>query len=269
MKRLLATAAAVSVIGLPLASISFAPAAEAITNPAQNPHPITVKGDDGNTYTDGADTLPGYDDEACTYIPGAWFDFDNNRVHYADGQSIAWTEWDRATGYADWKAKHDKPTAPSSAKPTSPSTPKAASSPSSKPSTGGGASGGTSKSSHHSTATSPASAGATTVPSAGAATSAAPTGTASPTGTATAAPTEAASQAAVADATTTSTEAGAPVTDASPSATTTDARIADVAADTSSSSISGFAIIGGLVAVAALLLGGNAVYRRSRKESVQ
>jgi hypothetical protein len=79
----------------------------AVTNPADNPSPITVTGDDGNTYHDGADTLPGYDDEECTYIPGAWFDFANNRVRYADGQSIPWTEWDRASGYNEWLASRN------------------------------------------------------------------------------------------------------------------------------------------------------------------
>ena len=57
-----------------------------VTNPADNPHKITVKGDDGQTYVDGQDTLPGYDDEECTYIPGAWFDCDNSKPqkrHYA------------------------------------------------------------------------------------------------------------------------------------------------------------------------------------------
>lgn len=76
----------------------------AVTNPADNPAPITVQGDDGNTYHDGEDTLPGYDDEACTYIPGAYFDFAAGRVRYADGQSIQWTEWDRASGYSEWLA---------------------------------------------------------------------------------------------------------------------------------------------------------------------
>ena len=74
----------------------------ALTNPADNPSPITVQGEDGNTYNDGADTLPGYDDEECSYIPGAWFDFANNKVHYADGQWIHWTEWSRASGYSQW-----------------------------------------------------------------------------------------------------------------------------------------------------------------------
>mgnify|MGYP000328911735 FL=1 len=98
IRALLASAIAVSSI------IGSALAANAVTNPADNPAPITVQGDDGNTYHDGEDTLPGYDDEECTYIPGAWFDFANNRVHYADGQSIAWTEWDRASGYREWLA---------------------------------------------------------------------------------------------------------------------------------------------------------------------
>lgn len=92
-------------VGLVLAGVALAPLASAnITNPADNPHKITVTGDDGNTYVDGQDTLPGYDDVACTYIPGAYYDFENNKVRYADGQSITWTEWDRATGYKDWQA---------------------------------------------------------------------------------------------------------------------------------------------------------------------
>lgn len=122
MKRIIS--AAIASAGLVVASVSLAPAAQAITNPADHPHKITVKGDDGNTYVDGQDTLPGYDDEACTYIPGAWFDFDNNRVHYADGQSIPWTEWDRATGYKAWLAKKSQP---------SPTTPKPKPKPKPKP----------------------------------------------------------------------------------------------------------------------------------------
>lgn len=99
------TSARVTLLAAPalaLVALGLSAPAEAITNPAANPRPITVKGDDGKTYTDGADTLPGFDDEDCTYIPGAWFDFDNNRVRYADGQSIPWTEWERATGYKKW-----------------------------------------------------------------------------------------------------------------------------------------------------------------------
>ena len=98
-----------------LGALALSPAQAAVTNPASNPHRIEVLGDDGQTYVDGQDTLPGFDDEACTYIPGAYFDFANNRVHYADGQSIAWTEWDRATGYREWLAKQGQ----STPKPTS------------------------------------------------------------------------------------------------------------------------------------------------------
>ncbi|MFC5676841.1 hypothetical protein [Aeromicrobium endophyticum] len=128
MKRTLSTALAAA--SLVVVTIGLAQPAQAITNPADNPRPITVKGDDGKTYTDGEDTLPGYDDEACTYIPGAYFDFDNNRVRYADGQSIPWTEWERATGYKEWKAKQSKPAAPATPKAT---TPAAAKTPAPKP----------------------------------------------------------------------------------------------------------------------------------------
>lgn len=103
MKRSLPLVAAVA--ATLLGAVVMAPSATAITNPAANPHKITVQGDDGKTYVDGQDTLPGYDDEECTYIPGAWFDFANDRVHYADGRSIPWTEWDRATGYEAWLKK--------------------------------------------------------------------------------------------------------------------------------------------------------------------
>ena len=106
IRALLASAIAVSSI------IGSALAANAVTNPADNPAPITVQGDDGNTYHDGEDTLPGYDDEECTYIPGAYFDFAANRVRYADGQSIHWTEWDRASGYREWLANQNETTAP-------------------------------------------------------------------------------------------------------------------------------------------------------------
>ena len=92
---------AAAVLGAALVVIP-AWSASAVTNPAANPSPITVTGDDGNVYHDGLDTLPGYDDEECTYIPGAYFDFAKNLVHYADGKSIRWTEWDRASGYRAW-----------------------------------------------------------------------------------------------------------------------------------------------------------------------
>lgn len=125
------------------AALGPAVAAQAVTNPADNPSPITVKGDDGNTYIDGQDTLPGFDDEECTYIPGAFFDFANNRVHYADGQSIAWTEWSRATGYSEWLAEQNSKPEP---KPSATSTQSSTSGSSTK-------SGGSSKSTSGSSAT--------------------------------------------------------------------------------------------------------------------
>lgn len=103
MKRLL-SAIAVTAVAAGVTLIA-APAANAVTNPADNPRKVTVQGSDGNTYIDGQDTLPGYDDYDCTYIPGAWFDFEKNRVYYADGSWIPWTEWERATGYKEWLAK--------------------------------------------------------------------------------------------------------------------------------------------------------------------
>ncbi|MFM6980933.1 MAG: hypothetical protein ACKOWE_05975 [Micrococcales bacterium] len=117
-------------IALAVIAIAVGPAtsALAVTNPASNPAPITVTGDDGNTYNDGADTLPGFDDEECTYIPGTYFDFANNKVHYADGQSIHWTEWDRATGYQDWQVKQSQVSTPvKTATPSSSASPSTAS----------------------------------------------------------------------------------------------------------------------------------------------
>lgn len=118
------------------AALAVLPAwsASAVTNPAANPYPVTVTGDDGNVYHDGLDTLPGYDDEECTYIPGAYFDFAKNLVHYADGKSVPWTEWDRASGYKVWltnqKSSTSKQTATASpvAKSASTSDPEATSS---------------------------------------------------------------------------------------------------------------------------------------------
>jgi hypothetical protein len=101
---------AAAVLALALVAIP-AWSASAVTNPASNPYPITVTGDDGNVYHDGLDTLPGYDDEECTYIPGAYFDFAKNLVHYADGKSIPWTEWDRASGYKVWLTNQKSSTA--------------------------------------------------------------------------------------------------------------------------------------------------------------
>jgi hypothetical protein len=161
MKRIISAAVAVS--GLVLVTVGLAPAAQAITNPADNPHKITVKGDDGKTYVDGHDTLPGYDDEECTYIPGAWFDFDNNKVHYADGQSITWTEWERATGYQQWQDHKDDDNGSGSGggggSTSTPKPPKAPSTPKSTPTKGSGSSGKPGKS--HSAASGSATDGTT------------------------------------------------------------------------------------------------------------
>lgn len=260
MKRPLAALTTAALLGLALAA-PLAPAAHAaVTNPADNPHPITVKGDDGRTYTDGEDTLPGYDDVECTYIPGAWFDFDNNRVHYADGQSIPWTEWERASGYDEWKAKQAKGTSASSApstaaggttksttptrKPSAKPTPKPAAKPSAKPTT---------------TASAPASptAAPTATASAGESAAALPSDAATPGESIAAVPTDTAVDAAV--------DGGiSPV--AASDGDTTEA----VAATSGGSLGAGLGIVGGLAAAAGLLLVGNAVYRRrSRKEPVQ
>jgi hypothetical protein len=87
---------------------ALAPAAHAtdITNPAENPAPINVT-IDGQTYRDGADTLPGYDDYACTPIPNVQYDFSNDQIQYYDGQgnlitTAHWTEWDRISSYQTW-----------------------------------------------------------------------------------------------------------------------------------------------------------------------
>ena len=42
---------------------------------------------DGQTYRDGADTLPGYDDDACTPIPNVQYDFADNQIQYYDGRA--------------------------------------------------------------------------------------------------------------------------------------------------------------------------------------
>jgi len=79
----------------------------AVTNPAQNPYPVEVQ-IDGQTYRDGCDTLPGYDDYACTAIPDVQYDFADNYIFYYDDQgdllaTAPWTEWSRITSYATWE----------------------------------------------------------------------------------------------------------------------------------------------------------------------
>jgi len=81
---------------LSVAVWSIAPAAHAqgVTNPAKNPSPIEVT-IDGQTYSDGRDTLPGYDDVACTPIPGIQYDFENDQIQYYDsyGKLLKTANW--------------------------------------------------------------------------------------------------------------------------------------------------------------------------------
>jgi len=97
-----------------------APAAQAtdITNPAEHPAPITVT-IDGNTFSDGQDTLPGYDDFACTPIPNVQYDFANNELQYYDGdgnlvKTVHWTEWSRISSYQTWADQQKASSPPSS-----------------------------------------------------------------------------------------------------------------------------------------------------------
>src|SRR5262245_62249137 len=85
-----------------------APAAhgQGITNPADHPYPVEVT-IDGQTYEDGRDTLPGYDDHLCTPIPNVQYDFADNRVLYYSGdgellETSPWTEWSRISSYETW-----------------------------------------------------------------------------------------------------------------------------------------------------------------------
>jgi hypothetical protein len=118
------------ILGTVALLLGTAPAARAqgVTNPAEHPAPITVT-IDGHTYTDGRDTLPGYDDEACTPIPNVQYDFDDNQVQYYDSggellDTAHWTEWDRISSYQTWVAQHKSgtPTATPTAAPTSAAT---------------------------------------------------------------------------------------------------------------------------------------------------
>ncbi len=128
------------ILGLATASSSLAIATAAfatdVTNPAQNPAPVTIT-IDGQVYHDGLDTLPGYDDYACTPIPDVQYDFGTNQIHYYDnnGNLLAtthWTEWARISSYQTWLKQHQTTTPPSATPTTS------ASAPGKKPSTGGG-----------------------------------------------------------------------------------------------------------------------------------
>jgi hypothetical protein len=95
-------------------TLVLAPAAQAqITNPASHPFPVEIT-IDGQTYTDGRDTLPGYDDVACTPIPYVQYDFEENQIQYYDGdgklvKTANWTEWARISSYDDWVRSKTKP----------------------------------------------------------------------------------------------------------------------------------------------------------------
>lgn len=113
---------AAAVVGVAVLSAAPAAHAQGVTNPATNPYPITVT-IDGQTYTDGKDTLPGYDDIACTAIPYVSYDFKNNAVYYydSDGQLLKtakWTEWSRITSSGDDKTPTPTPTAAPTTAPT-------------------------------------------------------------------------------------------------------------------------------------------------------
>ena len=104
MRRLATFVAA----GVAAVIVSASPAlATDITNPADHPFPITVTVY-GQTYHDGQDTLPGYDDYACTAIPGVEYDFAHNEIDYPGGKSATWTEWDRIPGYDVWLQQQKK-----------------------------------------------------------------------------------------------------------------------------------------------------------------
>ncbi|MDA0137293.1 hypothetical protein [Solirubrobacter deserti] len=107
---------ATAVLSAAVAGLALAPAAQAqgVTNPADNPFPISVT-IDGQTYSDGRDTLPGYDDVACTPIPYVSYDFGQNAILYydADGQLLKtakWTEWSRISSYQAWVDDQKTPT---------------------------------------------------------------------------------------------------------------------------------------------------------------
>ena len=92
-------------VASPCSRLPAAAHAQGVTNPAHHPAPVTVT-IDGQTYHDGLDTLPGYDDEACTPIPNVQYDFASDQIQYygSDGdaaQDRAWTEWSRISSYDD------------------------------------------------------------------------------------------------------------------------------------------------------------------------
>lgn len=123
------------------AALGIAPAAQAqgITNPAAHPNPVTVV-IDGQSFSDGRDTLPGYDDEACTPIPGVQYDFAENLILYYDGdgkllKTAKWTEWSRISSYEQWVKDQKTPTPTATATPTKTATPTVTSTPTTSGST--------------------------------------------------------------------------------------------------------------------------------------
>lgn len=129
-RRLNALRTAVLVLGV----LAAAPAAHAqsVTNPAKHPFPVEVT-IDGQTYSDGRDTLPGYDDELCTPIPNVQYDFGEGKILYYNSEgelleTARWSEWQRISSYQTWLAQQNggpKPTPTATAPPRSTPTPSA------------------------------------------------------------------------------------------------------------------------------------------------
>ena len=117
------------------ALLAVTPAAQAtdITNPADHPAPIILT-IDGQDYRDGADTLPGYDDYACTPIPNVQYDFAENEIQYYDEQgdlvkTAHWTEWSRISSYETWVEQQRAASPPGSSTPSNADAAPAATSP--------------------------------------------------------------------------------------------------------------------------------------------
>lgn len=247
------------------ATFALAPAAHAteITNPSNDPAAYITFTYNGQSYTDGYDTLPGSDDYACTPIPGVTFDFADNEIDYPNGATRHWTDWSRISSYATWKKQQDaaSSTPTPSAKPTSKPSSKPTTKPTTKPkpgTTSGSKSGGS-----KATPTSTASVTATADPSASASATVDPSATASTSPTAT---TSSSAGVASASPSVEPSASSAPTVDASPVA-------AAVAPDLNASvkksvgtgsrdtSLAGLGILGALVIAGAGLLGGDAVRR--------
>lgn len=124
-----AAALAVAAAVVPLAIVAASPAsagAADITNPAEHPYPITVT-IDGQTYHDGEDTLPGYDDYLCTPIPDVQYDFADDLILYYDNQgdllaTAPWTEWSRISSYQVWVSQQQAASNPGSGNTTTTTT---------------------------------------------------------------------------------------------------------------------------------------------------